>query len=175
MWEAHVREKSILETRIDLLSKIVDFFSPTGAIMRQASSRIGSFTESLNAHLAAFGYAFNFTLDPFEIRVISSPDNHSGFSLRQLSQSERFRFGVAFQLTVATATGVRFTVIDRADVLDTHKRKLLTALLLSSNLEQAIVLATGEEDIPPQTPEGVKFLSLTGQKPSKELLASAVA
>ena len=174
-WEAHVREKSILETRIDLLSKIVDFFGPTGAIMREASSRIGSFTENLNAHLAAFGYAFNFTLDPFEIRIISSPDNHSGFSLRQLSESERFRFGVAFQLAVATATGVRFTVIDRADVLDRHKRKLLTALLLSSDLEQAIVLATGEEDIPPQTPEGVKFLGLTGQKPSRQMLASSVA
>jgi hypothetical protein len=85
------------------------------------------------------------------------------------------RFGVAFQLAVASTTGIRFTVIDRADVLDKLKRKLLTALLLSSDMEQAIVLATGEEDAPLHVPDGVKFLTVTLRQPTEQLLPSAAA
>ncbi|MFZ0340193.1 MAG: AAA family ATPase [Terracidiphilus sp.] len=83
-WEAHVREKSNLETRVGLLDRLVEFLGPNGAMMAQASSGIGSFAQSLNTHLAALGYACNFTLDPFEIRIISSTDNHCGLSLKQL-------------------------------------------------------------------------------------------
>jgi DNA repair exonuclease SbcCD ATPase subunit len=173
-WEAHVKEKSGLETRVNVLDRLVEFLGPHGAMMAQACGRIGSFAESLNTHLAAFGYACNFTLDPFEIRLISSPGADPGFCLRQLSESERFRFSIAIQLAVASATEIRFVVIDRADLLDKEKRKLLTALLSSSAIDQAIVLATGEESAPPQVPEGVKFMSLTEQKPSEQLLPSTV-
>jgi len=166
-WEAHVRDKASLETRIGLLDKLVEFLGPNGAMMAQASGRIGSFVESLNRHWAAFGYACNFTLDPFEIRVISSTDNDRALSLKQLSESERLRFGIAFQIALATATGIRFVVIDRADVLDRQRRKLLTCLLLSSNIEQAMVLATGEEGTLTQVPEGVKFLNLS-ERPLNE-------
>ena len=91
---------------------------------------------------------------------ISSTDNHCGLSLEQLSESERFRFSIAFQLALATATGIRFLVIDRADVLDRARRKLLTGLLVNSDLDQAIVLATGEEPPPLAVPQGVRFWDL---------------
>lgn len=159
-WEAHAREKTSLEARITLLDRLVAFFGPNGAVMAHASGRIGSFVESLNMHLTAFGYACDFTPDPFEIHVMPSPDDHSGFSLKQLSESERFRFGIAFQLALATATGIRFVVIDRADVLDRTRRKMLTALLLNSEIEQAIVLATGEEPPPVSIPTGMRFFDL---------------
>jgi DNA repair exonuclease SbcCD ATPase subunit len=174
-WEAHVREKSNLEIRVGLLDRLVEFLGPTGAMMVQASGRIKSFAQCLNTHLAAFGYASDFILDPFEIRVISSTDNHCALSLKQLSESERFRFSIAFQIALATTTGLRFVVIDRADILDKQKRKLLTALLLSSNIEQAIVLATGEKGTPSQVPEGVKFLNLSERMPNKQPLPSTAA
>lgn len=175
MWEAHVREKSSLEARIGLLDRLVEFLGPNGAMMAQASGGIGSFAESLNLRLAAFGYTCNFALDPFEIRIVPLRDDHFGFSLKQLSESELFRFSIAFQLALATATGIRFVVIDRADVLDNGKRKLLTALLLGSNIEQTIVLATGEEGRPPQVPEGVTFLSLSERIPTEQPLRSTAA
>jgi hypothetical protein len=62
---------------------------------------------------------------------------------------------------LATVTGVRFVLIDRADVLDKERRKLLTGLLLRSDIDQAIVLATGEESPPTAVPQGVKFFDLT--------------
>lgn len=174
-WEAHAKEKSALESKVNVLDRLVEFLGPHGAMMAQACDRIGSFAESLNTHLAAFGYACNFTLDPFEIRLISSPGDDPGLCLRQLSESERFRFTIAMQLAVASATDIRFIVVDRADVLDKERRRVLTALLLSSNIDQAIVLATGGDGTPPQVPVGVKFLSLTEQKPNEQLLPSAVA
>jgi DNA repair exonuclease SbcCD ATPase subunit len=159
-WEAHVREKSSLETRIGLLDKLVEFLGPTGAMMVQASGRIGSFAESLSAHLAAFGYACNFTVDPFGIRITAAADNVSGLSLTQLSESERFRFGIAFQLALASVTGIRFVVIDGADVLDRSRRKLLTSMLVASELNQAVILAASEEAAPKAVPSGVKFVDM---------------
>ncbi|HEV2396305.1 MAG TPA: hypothetical protein VGS27_05155 [Candidatus Sulfotelmatobacter sp.] len=55
---------------------------------------------------------------------------------------------------------IRFVVIDRADVLDRARREELTSLLLTSEIEQAIVLATSEEPIPSIVPESVKFFDL---------------
>ena len=116
--------------------------------MGQVSSRMGSFTEDLNCRLAVFAYTCTIALDPLEIRVGGSKDNHFSLPLRHLSEAEQFRFGMAFQISLAMVTGLRFVVIDRADLLDKEKRKMLTSLLLNSKLDQAIVLATSE-DAPP--------------------------
>ncbi|HEV2395843.1 MAG TPA: hypothetical protein VGS27_02730, partial [Candidatus Sulfotelmatobacter sp.] len=161
-WESNVRERPSLEARIGVLDHLTEFFGPNGAIMKQAGSQMEPFIEKLNRQLAIFGYACNLTLEPFEIRV-SASGGGPGLVLKQLSESERFRFGIAFQISLATATGIRFVVIDRADVLDRARRKELTSLLLSSEIEQAIVLATGEEPPPASVPTGVKFFGLQGK------------
>jgi len=173
-WETYARETSALKTKIRLLDRLTEFFGPNGATMHQSSGRIGSFTEDLKRHLAAFRYSCSIVLEPFELRVGSSSDDRLGFSLKQLSESERFRFSVAFQIALAIVTGLRFVVIDRADVLDKDRRKLLTGLLMNSGLDQAIVLATSDEAPPSIVPQGVKFLNLIeGTKPDKALASSA--
>ncbi len=161
-WEASARQKSSLETKIAVLDRLTEFFGPSGLVMDQVGGRIGSFTKDLNLHLAAFGYTCKLALEPFEIRVSSSSDDaRLGSSLKHLSESERFRFSVAFQIALAIVTGLRFVVIDRADLLDGERRKMLTGLLVSSGLDQAIVLATSEEAPPSIVPQRVKFLTLT--------------
>ena len=173
-WETYLGGKSVLETRISLLERLIGFFRPNGAMLGQASGRMRSFTEDLNRHLAGFGFTCKIALEPFEIRVGSSNDNHLSLSLKHLSESEQFRFGVAFQIALAIVTGLRFVVIDRADVLDKEKRKMLTSLLLNSKLDQAIVLATSEEAPPSIVPQGVKFLGLgEGLKPREGTLSTA--
>jgi hypothetical protein len=174
-WEMYLTEKSSLETKIGLLDSLTEFFGPNGAIMGQASGRMGSFTEDLNRHLAALGYACNLALEPFEIRVSPSKASHFGLSLKYLSESEQFRFGVAFQIALAMVTGLRFVVIDGADMLDKERRKMLTSLLVSSKLDQAIVLATSEEALPSIVPQGVKFLSLAERMTRDQVLASTAA
>jgi DNA repair exonuclease SbcCD ATPase subunit len=172
-WQAYVRQNSALEAKIGLLDRLTEFFAPNGAMMRQSCGQIGSFTEDLNRHLAAFGYSCSIVLEPFDLRISSSSDARLGFSLKHLSESDRFRFSVAFQISLAIVTGLRFVVIDRADVLDKDRRKLLTGLLLNSRLDQAIVLATSEEAPPAIVPQGVKFVNLIdGTKSDKALLFS---
>ena len=173
-WKTYVGESSALDAKIGLLDRLTEFLGPNGAMMHQSSLRLGSFTEDLNRHLAGFGYTCNFALAPFEIRVCSSKDGRFGFSLKHLSESEHFRFGVAFQIALATVTGLRFVVIDRADVLDKEKRKMLTCVLVNSELDQAIVLATSEEAPPLIAPQGVKFLSLTEKTKPHEALVSTL-
>lgn len=141
-WEASIREKSALETKIGFLDRLTEFFGPTGALMTQASARMGSFSEDLNRHLAVFGYACSLGVDPFEIRVGRSKDGRFSLPLKHLSESEQLRFCVVFQIALAMMKGLRFVVIDQADVLDRERRRMLTSLLLNSGLDQAIVLAT---------------------------------
>ncbi len=173
-WEASVREKSGLETKIGLLDRLTEFFGPHGAMMGQASGRMGPFAEDLNRHLSVFGYTCTIALDPSHIRVSGSTDNRFSLPLKHLSESEQFRFGVAFQISLAMVTGLRFVVIDRADLLDKEKRKMLTSLLLNSKLDQAIVLATSEDASPSIMPQGVKFLSLDERmKPGDACVSTA--
>ena len=82
---------------------------------------------------------------------------------------------MAFQIALAMVTGLRFVVIDRADVLDKEKRKLLTSLLVNSGLDQAIVLATSEEAPPSVVPQGVRFLSLAEGMKRDQVFASTTA
>ncbi len=42
---------------------------------------------------------------------------------KHLSESEQFRFGVAFQIALVKMTGLRFIVIDHADPFDEGKGK----------------------------------------------------
>jgi len=161
--ETHPRtyasNKALLEAKLRARERLTEFFGPNGPIMREASKRMEQLRQDINRQIASFGYICRWTLEPFEIRVCLSR-GEPALALRQLSESERFRFGIAFQLALATATGIRFVVIDRADVLDRARRKELTSLLLSSEIEQAVVLATGEEPPPTSIPAGVRFFDL---------------
>ncbi len=106
---------------------------------------------------------------------LEKPGLPSALPLKQQSKSEQFRLGIAFQIAVAAVTGIRFTVIDSADILDKERRKMLTRLLLTSELDQAIVLATSEEAPPSTVPDGVKFLDLgEGLKPSEAVLSQSL-
>ncbi len=87
-WETYLGGKSVLETRISLLERLIGFFRPNGAMLGQASGRMRSFTEGLNRHLAGFGFTCKIALEPFEIRVSPSNDNRFGLSLKHLSESE---------------------------------------------------------------------------------------
>jgi DNA repair exonuclease SbcCD ATPase subunit len=173
-WEEYVRGKSSLEARITSLDRLTEFFGPSGALMSRAGDRMESFSGDLNRHLAAFGYTCNLALDPFEISV-ACKDSHCSLPLTQLSESEQFRFGVAFQIALAMVTGLRFVVVDRADLLDKERRKMMVGLLVNNGLDQAIVLATSEEPAPAIVPEGVKFLDLVTLVTPHEPLAPTAA
>lgn len=155
-----LRRRGELKNRIVALGKILKFFGPDGAVQRETRARLKIFEDALNQRLSNFGIAATLMVQPPEIGVARDGPHASTVPLRLLSASERFRFSVAFQIALAEITGIRLVVIDGAEILDTGGRRALTAMLLGSGIEQAIVLATGEGAAPPGLPRGVKFFCL---------------
>lgn len=157
-YDTYVATKAKLEERIEALNRLVDFFGPNGIKTSMVGDKLRTFTMAMNAIIGEFGYRISFTLEPYRFEI-GRGDGHA-CSPKQLSESEQFRFGVAFQVALAMVTGLKFVVIDRADVLDSDSRGALTEILLTSELDQAIVLSTTEKNPPTNLPEGVKFIRL---------------
>jgi hypothetical protein len=147
------REK--LEKQIAVLEQLVQYFSDSGPIKAKLiGGKLPAFRDKINRVLARFGFECEFEMDPYVLGIINIGANGEivgqPLKLKQLSKSEQYRFGVAFQIALAEATEIGFVVIDEADILSSDARQQLTTELLSSNLDQAIVLSTGEpmDDFP---------------------------
>lgn len=160
MWEKQQKRRDALQATVTQLEQLIAYFGPDGVRKKMTGSKWGKFTSSLAKAISDFDFGLTFSADPFEIRVgtLGRPT----LELKQLSESEQFRFGVAFQVALAKVTGVNFVVIDRADVLDATAWKQLLQMVVSSELEQAIVLATSSVAVPKQYPAGVRFIELGG-------------
>jgi exonuclease SbcC len=150
-------KKSQLESRVVILERLIAFFGPNGIKAKMVGDKIGPFTQTINSVLSHFGYSVEFSIEPYAFIV------NKNLALRQLSESERFRFGVAFQIALAMATGLKFVVVDGADILQESSRGELIQMLLESDLDQAIVLSTSEKEVPGVVPDGMKFIAL-GQR-----------
>lgn len=148
-----------LKERSTVLDELVDYFGPKSPLRAAlVGKRLDSFCDRMNAGLARFGFNCEFSLEPYEISVGQHP-GVSPLALHQLSESEAYRFGIAFQLALAEATGVDLVVIDRADMLTQDARRQLTEELMSSGL-QAFLLATTEDFSVPALPPDVRFFDL---------------
>jgi AAA ATPase domain len=163
-WKRYETKRQTLEGLVAALDRLCEYFGPNGVRSQMVGDRLKPFSEAMNAALQAFDYHVRFTMEPYQFLVTSAegPEYATTRSLKMLSESERFRFGVAFQIALAKTTGLNFVVIDRADVLDGESRQALTQMLAASELEQAIVLSTSDAAIPPANmlPAGVKFFAL---------------
>ena len=82
---------------------------------------------------------------------------------------------MAFQIALAMATGLKFVVIDRADILDAESRGALVAMLLGSELDQAIVLTTTDKPVPEGLPDSVKFIQLGERACSYAISAGTIS
>lgn len=161
-WTEYSGKLTKLRAKADLLETLCHFFGPSGVRAKLAADRLVPFTGALNKSLGAFGYLASFTMEPYQF-LITTPARMGQFTVRQLSESERFRFGIAFQIAISKATGLNFVVIDRADMLDGDNRCLLTSMLMNSELDQAIVLSTSLDYpvvVPANLPKDVKFVVL---------------
>lgn len=162
LWQQANQQRGQLARRKQELETLVEFFGPTGVKAKLVGDRSADFCAALNRHLIKFG--FTVSVQAGQLWVCTDVPGASPLAIHQLSDSEKFRFGVAFQVALAEITGLRFAVIDHADILDDDCRQQLTAMLMEAQLDQAIVLSTAAE-LPPAAetpPEGVKFFWLGG-------------
>jgi DNA repair exonuclease SbcCD ATPase subunit len=147
------------EEELRQLEAILQFAGPDGARKQATQGKMGAFLDGLNRSLNRFGYQCVIALEPYQIRFTDGDGAWLPREVNQLSESERFRFAVAFQIALAEVTGTNLILIDRADVLDRESRRQLTAMLMATEC-QAIVASTSTDPLPAEVPEGVRFFSL---------------
>lgn len=155
-----------LETEIGELETLVAYFSDKGPLKAKLiGGKFPGFVSRVNGVLGRFSFFCDVSLDPYTIGVAHANDDGTTYGpslkLNQLSESQRFRFGIALQVALAETTGVKLVVIDRCDMLTQDARKQLLNELDQGKLDQAFILATGEpfEDGLPTAP-GVAFIEL---------------
>jgi len=149
-YDAAVIKLAALKEKSALLEKLVAYFGPTGVQATLLQEHVGAFVESMNTVLKAWGYECSLTFEPSFffgiVTTVADSDIRRAWGLRSLSKSERYRFAIAFQVALAMHTGFRFVVIDEMDMLDKEGRGGLMQQILSSDLDQAIVIGTDERD-----------------------------
>lgn len=152
-----------LEEQSEALDKLVEYFSDRGPLKAKlVGGKLPAFRDRINEVLARFGFVCQFELEPYRILVgyQGGGVDTTFLSLGQLSESEGYRFAIAFQIALAEATGVNFVVIDRSDMLLPAVRSQLARALDESNLDQAIVLCAGEPLESYPNVEGLTFFEL---------------
>lgn len=154
-----VAKRARIDDELAIIEKVLAFAGPDGA-RKLAAGKLPQFKDAMNAVLQKFGYLMGMELEPYSFSVGSAEGKEHPRSLNQLSESEKFRFSVSFQIALATVTEIGLVLVDRADVLDKESRRQMTAMLLSSNLDQAIVCSTSTEPLPDRVPDGVRFYQL---------------
>lgn len=165
--------KAKLEARHAACERLVAYFGPNGVRAQLAEGKLEPFNLAVNGGLEKFGFGCAITLEPYKL-IVTTPGGQT-LEAAQLSESERFRFGVALQVALAQATGVGLVVVDRADVLDRETRRGLNAMLLEAARAgvQSLVLATSTEGAPASAPEGVQFHQLVNQDGETRVVGQA--
>ncbi len=146
------RKLAIVST---LLDELVDYFGPNGIKAELLGKSIGEFTSSMNDVLIGWGYSCDLQIEPYGFHVTKLEDKGDTFSLplELLSNSERLRFAVAFQVALAQVSGVRLVVVDEVDMLDSKGRDAFYEMLLSADIDQAIAIGTDERTEVPDIPD----------------------
>jgi energy-coupling factor transporter ATP-binding protein EcfA2 len=149
--------------------RLVEYFGPSSKLRTALiAGKLDPFRARINDVLDRFGFQCRFELEPYSLSVQRMGTVTTGpfLWLHQLSESEQYRFGIAFQVALAETTGVNMVMIDRADMLLADGRRRLTAALMDSGLDQVFLLASAEPTADaPQFP-GVRFFNLSNDNGS---------
>ncbi len=158
-YQAAMEGKKKLDAKQALLEKLVEYFGPKGIQAKLLDEHFGGFEGRMNKVLEVWGFQAHLQFEPYSFGI-SFAGKSEIFSLKTISASQRWRFAVAFQVSLAKVTGINFLVVDAADILlDAHRSKLYGALM-EAKLDQAIVLQSDIRTAIPNA-KGCAFFMLT--------------
>lgn len=133
-----LRKRKELEQSLERLEALIEILGPKGELRKRLiGGGLAQFVEEINGISAGLGLDVKIEMDPWVIRA-------NGYPSVMLSESEQYRLSLAFAAVFAKRSKIGILCLDGADVLDAENRSLLTMVLLSSGLDQAIIAATGE-------------------------------
>ena len=139
-----LQQEAKLKAEVDRLEALVEALGPNGLRVEALQKSVGAFEAAINRTTETFGWTVKFQIQPWEVLVNGRP-------LTAYSESERFRIGIGVQIAVAQASGLKFIVVDRLDMLDRENRTKVTQMLMdasTSTLDQVVIMSTREDDQP---------------------------
>jgi len=151
-----------MEGEVEALEKLVILFGPgpEGIRSQRLSSGLSAAEERINANLKAItggAYRVRLEMEPEFHVIVNGPAGV--VELRQLSNSERMRVGVAIAEALAHLSGLRLLVIDDAEILDERNRRMFSGYLLGlrEGYDTIILLSTAQEAKEPGIPGVATF------------------
>jgi hypothetical protein len=159
-YEAAWATRKELDVEKARLDRACEVLGPKGVRVQMLEKYVREFAGNMNGILMTWGYTIDLSLEPYTFRLERSGP-HAGkwqIDLDMLSESEKLRFGIGFQIALAIHLGVGFVVIDQMDMLDLASRRALFNWLLSDErIEQAVLLVTDEKLEAPAAPGTVFY------------------
>jgi len=148
---AQVEKKKALEAKREACDTIAKWAGPTGVQTQMMGDKIGVFKGAVNDVMHKLGYDIQIEETSGLILVGRFPIG-TQFRPSELSESEQWRFSVAFQVAIAKVSGLGFVVLDRADVLVGENRGRFMQAVVDAGLDQVFVLASIDRkvDFPPE-------------------------
>lgn len=144
-----IENRQRLESKREAADKVAKWAGPSGVQATMSGENLPAFVKTMDQTLARFGYSVAIFMEPYSIEILRIKDGHvTSIDPYLLSESEQYRFSVAFQVALAKVTGIGFVVLDRADVLVGDNRGTLIEALLKSGLDQVFVLASAADRVP---------------------------
>jgi len=143
---AQVEKKKTLEARREAADRVAKWAAPTGIQAQMTGDKIGTFKNAVNEVMHLLGYDIQITEQANLILVGRFPIG-AQFRPSELSESEQWRFSVAFQVAIAKVSGLGFVVLDRADVLVGENRSRFMQTIVDAGLDQVFVLASVDRKI----------------------------
>jgi hypothetical protein len=144
-YEQATAGRGAAEAEREKLDRLCELLGPDGIRKELAGGGgVQDFQAAVNGHLEPMG----FRVDLAPLLALEDDALVNGLPTRMLSSSEQIRFGLAFQVAVASACGLGLVVVDDFDRLDPGSKAAALAVL-SLCPHQVIVLST----ITSKTPE----------------------
>jgi len=153
-----------LQEKASTLNDLVKYFDKDGIKADLLKEHIGSFTKKINSVLQAWGYACEFSIEPYEFIIITQ---QGPTPIDQVSYSERLMFSIALQCAVSQVAGIGIVVADRMDTFLPEERAkanaCLYAMVQDGILEQVFLIVSSDEsgDVP-KIPGAAFFLVENG-------------
>ena len=137
-YEQATAGRETAEAEREKLDRLCELLGPDGIRKDLAGGGgVADFQAAVNGHLEGMG----FRVDLAPLLALEDDALVNGLPTRLLSSSEQIRFGLAFQVAVASACGLGLVVVDDFDRLDPGSRQAALAVL-STCPHQVIVLST---------------------------------
>ncbi len=124
-----------LEIQSGQLESLVEFFGPKGVRLQLIHDKVTAFQDAVNEHLRQFGFDLDIQVDPWLIKA-------RGRAMASLSRSERFRLGVALQISLAKWSKMNFICVDNAEILTPPFRTIMLDMIKEAKLDQSFIFWT---------------------------------